>query len=113
MHETSVLENVLKTCRKIAEDNNVQNIKKITLSVGELTGYIPHFFSDYFPIITKGESLFENTELNIKIIKGEALCEECGAMYNVMKNEGKCPKCNSMSKTIIGGQDFVLDNIEV
>lgn len=113
MHEISVLENVLKSCREIAKNNNVEHIQQITLSVGELTGYIPYFFTEYFPIITKGETLFDQTELVIHEIKGEALCDECGSMYNVMKNEGQCPRCHSRKKTIIGGEEFILEDIHV
>ena len=65
MHEISVLENVLKTCRRVADENNVENIKVITLNIGELTGYLPVFFYEYFPIITKDEKLFEDTKLKI------------------------------------------------
>ena len=113
MHEISVLEKVVNTCRKVAADNNVSHITAIGLTVGELTGYLPYFFTEYFPIITKGEPLFENTKLQIKEIRGEALCNECKTMYNVMKAEGKCPKCSSRSKTIIGGQEFKLDELIV
>ena len=113
MHEISVLEKVVTTCRKVASENSVSHIKAVTLTVGELTGYIPYFFTEYFPIITKGESLFEGTKLNIKEIKGEALCDECKCMYNVMKAEGKCPRCGSRAKTIIGGQEFRLEELIV
>ena len=113
MHEISVLENVLNSCRKVAKENNVENIRVITLNIGELTGYIPKFFYEYFPIITDDEKLFDKTELKIIMTPGEALCEECSAMYNVMKAEGKCPKCDSRYKKIIGGQDFRLEEIIV
>lgn len=113
MHEISVLEKVIVTCRNVAKENDVNHIRAITLSIGELTGYIPYFFTEYFPIITKGEQLFEGTELRINEIKGEALCKECRAMYNVMRTEGKCPKCGSREKTIIGGQDFRIEELIV
>ena len=111
MHEISVLEKVVNTCRRVAAENDVSHISGVTLTIGELTGYIPYFFTEYFPIITKGEALFDGTELKIKEIKGEALCDECKTMYNVMKAEGKCPKCGSRCKTIIGGQEFRLDEL--
>lgn len=113
MHEISILENVLKTCRKVAAENDVSHIQGITLSVGELSGIIPHFFTEYFPIITKDESLFDGTELKIREISGEALCQECSCMYNVMKTEGKCPRCSSRNKTIIGGQEIILEELLV
>lgn len=113
MHEISVLEKIIITCRSVAKENNVNHIQAITLSVGELTGYIPYFFTEYFPIITSGEPLFDGTELKINEIRGEALCKKCQTMYNVMKAEGKCPKCGSREKTIIGGQEFRIDDLIV
>jgi len=111
MHEISVLENTIRACKDVAKENNVSHIHSITLEVGELTGYIPKFFTEYFPIVTDGDPLFEGAKLNLLIVPGEALCNECHAMYNVMKQEGKCPKCSSRSKTIIGGQEFKLKDI--
>ncbi len=113
MHELSVLENIVKTCRRVAEENKVANIKIITLSVGELSGYIPFFFTEYFPIITKDEELFSGTELKLIQTPGEALCCNCHSMYNVMKNEGKCPKCGSREKSILGGQDLRIEELIV
>ena len=113
MHEISVLQQVINTCRDVAKENDVENIKVVTLNVGELTGYLPVFFYEYFPIITKDEKLFEDTELKIILTKGEGLCSDCGAMYNIMAREGKCPKCGSRNKKIIGGQAFTLEEIVV
>lgn len=113
MHEISVLEQVVNRCREIAVENQVDNIKVITLAVGELSGYIPHFFTEYFPIITKDEPLFGGTKLHIHEIKGEALCRQCHCMYNIMKNEGACPKCGSREKTIIGGEEFKIEQLLV
>lgn len=113
MHEISVLDQVIKTCRNIALENDVKHIQAITLSIGELTGYIPYFFTEYFPVFTKDENLFKDTVLNIREIKGEALCNECQCMYNVIKSEGQCPRCSSRSKTILGGQEFKIEEIIV
>ena len=111
MHEISVLEKVVKLCREKAEENNIEHIKGITLAVGELSGFIPYFFTEYFPIITKDEPLFVETELTIKEIRGEALCKECHSMYKVVDNEGACPRCGSRVKTIVGGQEFRLEQL--
>ena len=113
MHEISVLKKIVDTCERVAADNGVSNIKGITLTVGELTGYIPYFFTEYFPLVTKDKPLFEGAQLQIREIKGEALCKECGSLYNVMRCEGQCPRCGSRSKTIIGGEEFRLEQILV
>lgn len=112
MHEISVLSKAIDLVNQVAKDNNIEHVKKITLEVGELTGYLPIFFEKYFPIIIEGNPLYDEAKLEIKVIKGQALCNECEAFYNVMKNEGKCPVCGSREKTIISGQDFIVKNVE-
>lgn len=113
MHEISVLYEAVKIAEKVAKENEVDSIKYMVLSVGELSGYLPIFFEQYFPIVTEDMVLFKDTKLIIENVKGEALCNECQSLYNVMKNEGICPKCKSREKTILGGQEFMIKEIGV
>ncbi len=111
MHEISVLTKAVDMVEEVAQENQVDHIRYITLEVGELTGYLPVFFEKYFPIVTENRPLFQDTELRIETVKGQALCNECHAFYNVMRNEGRCPKCGSMDKEILGGTDFMVKDI--
>ena len=47
MHEIGALKKAVDLCNQIALDNQIDSIKKITLEVGELTGYLPVFFEKY------------------------------------------------------------------
>lgn len=111
MHEIGVLYEAIKVAERTAEANSLAGIKYLTLSVGELTGYLPIFFEKYFPIITEDRPLFKDAELKLEIVPGEALCTECQSIYNVMKCKGVCPKCGSRNKTILGGRDFLVKDI--
>lgn len=111
MHEIGVLYETVKLADKVAKENNIPKIKFLTLEIGELTGYLPVFFTEYFPIVAEDFDTVKDAKVNIEIVKGEALCNECHSLYNVMKNEGVCPKCKSRDKKILGGQDFLLKEI--
>lgn len=113
MHEIGVLYETVKIVEKAAEENHIEQIAAVTLDVGELTGYLPVFFEQYYPVITEGKELFRNSRLIVNTVKGEALCEKCSTLYNVMKHEGCCPLCHSREKKIIGGQEFMIKNIMV
>lgn len=113
MHELSVLKKVVDKCSEVAKENNATKVKIVTLEIGELTGYIPKFFTEYFPIITKDNPLYSDTKVKLISTPGEALCEKCGAMYNVMKHKGECPLCKSRNKKIIGGHEFSIKEILV
>lgn len=111
MHEISVLKKAVDTAEKTARENGITRLAYLTLEVGELSGYLPVFFREYFPVVTEGNPIFEGTDLNIISITGEAICNECSAMYNVMRCEGRCPKCGSRNKTILGGTEFRIKEI--
>lgn len=111
MHEISALEEAVRTADKIAEEHGIDEIKCITLEIGELTGYVPRFFEEYFPIVTEDKPRLQNCRLKTRIVKGEALCGKCGALYNVLRAEGVCPKCRSRVKKILGGQEFLIKEL--
>lgn len=113
MHEIAVLDQAVKVVEGIAAEKSISNIRYMTLSVGELTGYLPVFFQKYYPVVTEGKPVFSGSELRIETVKGEALCNQCHALYNVLQNEGCCPKCGSRSKTVLGGQEFLVKDIGV
>lgn len=108
MHEIGVLYKAVETANQISEENGIDELKFITLEIGELTGYIPVFFEKYFPIVVEDFPRLKNAHLNIEVIKGQALCSECQSFYNVMTHEGVCPKCKSREKKIISGQEFKI-----
>ena len=98
---------------KAAKQNKAEAVKGITLSVGELTGYLPEFFVRYFDIVTEGRELFTDAKLNIEIESGEGVCYDCETMFNVMKNKGKCPACGCPNKHIVSGQQFLIKDVEI
>ena len=111
MHEIGALHEAVKLVEKVAGENHIEQVKSITLEVGELSGYLPIFFEKYFPIVVEDRPILKNAQLHIHTVAGEAICKECQTMYNVMKNEGKCPKCKSREKTILGGTDCIVKDI--
>ena len=45
MHELGVLHQVVKTARRIAEENQIRRIKHITLEVGVVSGFVPQYLT--------------------------------------------------------------------
>lgn len=111
MHEIGVLYKMLEQVETVAKANHVKQIKAIEVELGELSGMLPVFFEQYYPVVAGNREAFRNSELIIKEIPGGGLCLDCSTLFNVMKCEGKCPKCGSRNKKILGGRDFVVKNI--
>lgn len=113
MHEMGILAQMIDIVEENCKKNNVKKIEAISVEVGELSGVLPIFLEEYWPLVIEGNQLFEDSKLNIRTIPGQALCKECNAVYNVMKFEGRCPRCKSRDKKILGGQDFMLKDITI
>lgn len=111
MHEIGALYQAVKTVDGIAKEHYIEQVKYITLEIGELTGFLPVFFEKYFPIVVEDFPVMKDAELKLHTVRGEAVCSACESLYNVMRCEGVCPKCKSREKQIISGQDFVISDI--
>ena len=113
MHEVGVLKHALETVEAFAQANNIAQIAKVVLEVGELTGIIPTMFDTFYPILTEDWPLFKGTQLEVIIRPGRGLCSGCRNMYNVFKHEGVCPACGSRDKTVISGTELIIREITV
>ena len=113
MHELSVLAATVDLAEQTALENGVKRIAYLTLEVGELSGYLPVFFTKYYPVATEGKPLFEGSELRIVRARGEGLCLDCDSIYDVFDCEGVCPACGSRRKKVLGGEHVMLLDIGV
>ena len=111
MHEIGMLYEVAETVSRIAAEKQIEQVKFISLDVGELSGVIPELFEKSYSIVAEEFPLLKDSELKIRMVPGEGLCDECHALYNIVKNEGQCPRCQSRYKTVLGGQQIMLQNI--
>ncbi len=111
MHEIGALYQAAKTVDGIAKEHHIEQIKYITLEIGELTGFLPVFFEKYFPVVAEDFPVMRDAELKLHVVRGEAVCSECESLYNVMRCEGVCPRCKSREKQIVSGQDFLISDI--
>lgn len=73
MHELGILNHVVKTVNRIADENRIEKIEHITLEVGETSGCVPMFLEKLFPIAIEKQPRMQNTELKIVMAEGKGL----------------------------------------
>jgi Zn finger protein HypA/HybF involved in hydrogenase expression len=73
MHELGVLCHAVKTVSDIAEKNNIEKIKFMTLEVGSESSFVPAFFEKLFPAATENFPLLKDAELRIQTVSGKGL----------------------------------------
>lgn len=110
MHELGVLLEVVTQVEKIALENEVNQIEKLVLQVGELCSMVPKYLTKLYPAAVEG-TILADSELELEIIPGNGRCKQCGQVYNLIDNKGNCPVCKTMDFEMLSGKEFVIKEI--
>lgn len=113
MHELGVVFHIIKSVKKVAEENCLTEIASVTVEVGEVSGVIPSYLTDCWKWATdKEEDLLRDSLLEIETIPGVTYCEECEKTYSTVEHGKVCPYCNSEQTFLIQGNEFNIKEIE-
>lgn len=113
MHELGVVFHIVKSVKRIAEENMLSEIAAVTVEVGEVSTVIPSYLTDCWKWATdKEESLLKGAELVIETIPGVTYCEDCKQTYGTVEHGKICPYCQSEHTYLIQGNEFNIKEIE-
>ena len=113
MHELGVVFYVIKDCEKVAKENNVKKVKRVTIEVGEVSGIIHHYLDDCYKWAIKKSDVLRDSILKIETIDAYTYCEDCSRMYPTVEFGKTCPFCNSKRTYLKQGNEFKIKEIEV
>ncbi|MCR4587048.1 MAG: hydrogenase maturation nickel metallochaperone HypA [Lachnospiraceae bacterium] len=102
---------LINLAEQTAREQNITDIKTMTVEVGAMTGVLPYYLNKYFPTAAQG-TLLEHATLEIIEIPVTTRCDDCGKEYAPSKdNEYSCPHCGSKNGTVIAGREVTLRSI--
>ena len=110
MHELGICDALLKMVDRIAKDEQLDGISRITIEVGTLSGVVPKYLEDCWVAVTDGTELQE-TEFVIEELAGTAKCLDCGMEFTADLNDLSCPGCRSKKLMPLTGRDLTLTEI--
>lgn len=110
MHELGVIMHVVEIVEDVMKEEDVTEVAKIVLQVGELSSVIPLFLKKCFPAAVDG-TVLQNTELEIETIPGNAVCKDCRKMYHLLSNKKICPYCGGKRWELLCGNEFSIKEI--
>ncbi len=110
MHELGIVMHIAETVLELMKEEELTEVRKIVLQVGELSAVIPRYLMECYPAAVDGTAL-EKTELEIEILPGNGKCRACGEVYNLLKNKRICPKCGADHFEFLSGDEFNLKEI--
>jgi len=113
MHELGVVFHVIKTVENIAKENDLTEIKSVTLEIGEVSTVIEEYLRKCWKwSIEKKSTMMQQTELLVEKIPAITYCEDCGQNYGTVEYGKKCPHCGSEHTYLLQGNEFNIKEIE-
>ena len=110
MHELSYVLKIIDCALQCAKENDLKEVKELSVEVGAMTGALPEYLNMYFKKAALNTCL-EGAKLNITNIPVLAECR-CGNIYKPEKENGYCcTKCGDPSGRIVQGRDIVVVSV--
>lgn len=113
MHELGIVVHVIDEVEKIAKENGVADVKKLTLEVGEVSSIVPSYFRDCFEWSKKKTETMRGCELEIIVLEALSYCEDCKETYKTTASGKICPHCGSKNTYLVTGNEMNIKQIEV
>lgn len=113
MHELGVVFHVIKTVEEVAKENDITEIKSVTLQIGEVSTVIEQYLRKCWKWATEKKSeLLIGTKLVVEVIPAVTYCEDCKNTYGTVEHGKICPHCKSPNTYLIQGKEFTIKEIE-
>ena len=113
MHELSIIETLISQVDKeVLQSGQRGRITRLNLVIGRLSGVNVDSIRFAFELLTPDTSL-RGSELSIEQPRASFRCQDCKAQTQIDELFASCPACGSQHVTIVGGQDLMLESIEL
>lgn len=113
MHELGVVFHVIKKVEEVAKENNLTEIKSVTLEIGEVSTVIEDYLRKCWKwSIEKKSEFLKETELIVEKIPAITYCEDCENTYSTIEYGKTCPYCGSGETYLVQGNEFSIKEIE-
>lgn len=116
MHELGIVVHISKTLEELAQENNITDIRRVTLQIGKVSGIVPEYLVDCWKYYRKKVPLIENSSLEYELeyewIEAITICNECEKTYDTIQYGRKCPYCKSEHTVLLQGNECLIKEIE-
>jgi hydrogenase nickel incorporation protein HypA/HybF len=112
MHEYSIVQSIITTCEKHAQENEAQLITKVTVKIGVMSGVEPELLALAFDTF-KEKSICDGAELILNVQNLVISCKECKKTSTLKEKRYQCPACESIDLSVIDGEEMYLMSLEM
>jgi len=113
MHELAIVDALIDQVRsEIERAGAAGRVTRVELAVGRLSGVCVESIRFAFEMLSPG-TILEKAQLAIREPPAVGRCLACGAEAEIEDLGALCPRCASPDVSIEGGQELVLETIEL
>jgi hydrogenase nickel incorporation protein HypA/HybF len=112
MHELGVTENIVNIALAKAGEAQANKVIKISLVVGELSGFVPDCIQFYFDSLSK-DTIAQGAVLHFESVPTQLRCRDCSTTFSPQDTLWTCPECRGQSIEIFKGRELYVESMEV
>ncbi len=112
MHEMGIVLHLAESLEDIAKENELTNIGRVTLQVGEVSGIMTDLFVDAWNYFKVRHPVIQNAELVLETLPAITWCDNCKQTYPTVKYGKECPYCHSGETRREQGNECIIKEIE-
>ncbi len=112
MHEMGIVLHLAESLEDIAKENELTNIGRVTLQVGEVSGIMTDLFVDAWDYFKVKHPVIQNAELVLETLPAITWCDNCKQTYPTVKYGKECPYCHSGETWLKQGNECIIKEIE-
>lgn len=113
MHELGVVFKIIDDLKEVAAANDVTEIRRVTMELGEVSTVIPDYLVDCWNWAREKHELLRGCEMIVEKIPAVTYCEDCRGEYSTVEYGKTCPYCGSGNTYLLRGSEFMIKEIEV
>ena len=113
MHELGIVFYIIRDVKKVAEENAVTRVSKVTMDIGEVSTVIPDYLKDCWRWAADKEDVLRGCELEVVTTPAVSYCEDCGKEFPTVANGKTCPFCKGGNTYLLRGTEVEIREIEV
>ena len=106
MHETSIVNSIIRTLEHEFKAEKLNRMKSIHLKVGILSNIEPRLLYNAYEASHMMNPKYQNVKLEIEMTELKIQCEVCDHITDVQKYRFICDNCKKPSKNVIQGEEI-------
>lgn len=114
MHEISLVQGLFEQIEELAAEHKATKVISVTMEIGPFCGVVVDSFQFGFDILSSETDLLRGAVLNISYPELAYTCTGCGHIVTTEKGQPEaCPKCDDTFLVAVGGEDLILQQVEM